>query len=105
MKSFSTVSATYMEAKVVAVRATFIIPKNFSIRFLKRILKTDRWIYFYDILDDELIGDYEKIYIYVDMFYKPMAGFLRKALQTSLSKFDEKVNKMWANDIGDELAL
>ena len=106
LKSFSTVSDMYLDAKVAAVRATFIIPKNFSVSYLKRILKTDEFdefIYFYDILDDELIGEYEKIYISMDMSLKPMLGFIRTALRSTLTTFNEKVNKMCANDIGDEL--
>ena len=106
MKSFSTVSAMYKEAKIAAVRATFIIPQNFSVSYLKRILKTDEFdefIYFYDVLDDDMIGVNEKISISMDMSHKPMANFIRKALHTTLSKFDKSVNKICANDIGDEL--
>ena len=106
LKKFSSVSKMYAEAKIAAVRATFIIPQNFSVSYLKRILKTvefDEFIYFYDILDDELIGEYEKIYIAMDMSYKPMLSFIRQALKKTLSNFDEKVKKICENDIGDDL--
>ena len=80
IQSFSNVSQMMLEAKRGSVQATFIIPQNFSVSYLKRTLKTskyDEFTFFYNILDDELIGEHEKIYISMDMSLKPIAGFIR----------------------------
>ena len=42
------------------------------------------------------------IHIFIDMSYKPMAGFIRDSILTYLLRFKENVNMMCADDIGDE---
>ena len=106
LQKFSNESEMFDSAKKSNVRATFIVPQNFSVSYLKRVLKTneyDEFVYFYDIFGDELVGENEKILISMDMSIQPITDFIRKALKTSIRNFDRRLKKLCKNDIGDEL--
>ena len=77
------------------VRALFVIPQNFSISYLKRVLDSDlfyKFTYWFGISNEDEIRKDEKISISLDMSDPIWSGFLKEAIMTSLIKFEQDVS-------------
>ena len=106
--SYENSSAAIQDSKAGLVRGHIEIPTHFSISFLKRVLNSieyDDFLYYYEIENEELILNNEKVSISLDSSDPQLTLFIKKAISTSVDDFAKDVSRICKQDLGDSFDL
>eukprot|EP00092_Neocalanus_flemingeri_P011982 GFUD01012917.1.p1 GENE.GFUD01012917.1~~GFUD01012917.1.p1 ORF type:complete len:711 (+),score=110.14 GFUD01012917.1:57-2189(+) len=102
----SSLNMANIRAKSGEVRALFVIPENFSVSYLKRVLDSNlfhQFTYYFGISNVDEINQNETISISLDMSDPPMTGFIKEAIVMSLIRFQKDVSKLCGESYNVEL--
>jgi len=96
VKELFTEDIANRQAETGEVRAVFVIPEDFSLSYLKRILSSDLFgtFTYWNGYNGENIGEEERVSISLDMSDPAMMGFIKEAIMISLMKFQENLAKL-----------